>query len=77
MPTIKKTCPTPLFDTQDQLAAQQLPETIVLPFPHRDFHAVKDFLLQYAGSRDTYTSLSPRSGTIGSVSMVYSKSRSQ
>ncbi|MHA7841667.1 MAG: tyrosine-type recombinase/integrase [Gammaproteobacteria bacterium] len=51
----KQTLPTPLFDTQDNLAAQQLPETIALPFAHQDFHIVKDFLLQYTGSRDTYT----------------------
>ena len=51
----KQIHPTPLFDTQDNLAAQQLPEIITLPFAQQDFQILKDFLLQYTGSHDTYT----------------------
>ncbi len=51
----KQAHPTALFDTQDKLAAQQLPESIALPFANHDFQILKDFLLQYTGSRDTYT----------------------
>ena len=51
----KQTHPTPLFDTQDNLAEQELPEAITLPFAANDYQILKDFLLQYTGSRDTYT----------------------
>lgn len=55
MASIKQALPTPLFDTQDKLAAQKLPEAIAPPFAHQDFQILKDFLIQYTGSRDTYT----------------------
>jgi len=51
----KQTLPTPLFDTQDKIAAQRLPNSIALPFANDNFQFLKDFLLQYTGSRDTYT----------------------
>jgi site-specific recombinase XerD len=51
----KYSSPTPLFDTKDKLAEQELPESISLPFAHYDFEILKDFLLQYTGSADTYT----------------------
>lgn len=51
----KKIIPTPLFDTQDNLAEQQLSQAIALPFAAQDFQLLKDFLLQYTGSQDTYT----------------------
>lgn len=47
--------PTPLFDTQDRLVEQQLPDGIDLPFAVNDYQILKDFLLQYTGSGDTYT----------------------
>ena len=50
-----KRYPTPLFDTQENLAEQELPEAITLPFAADDYQILKDFLLQYTGSRDTYT----------------------
>ena len=51
----KQAHPTPLFDTQDYLTAQKLPEAITLTFVADDYQILKDFLLQYTGSRDTYT----------------------
>lgn len=48
--------PAPLFDTQDNLAEQQVPKAIeALSFAQQDFLILKDFLLQYSGSRDTFT----------------------
>lgn len=55
MASKKQAHPTPLFDTQDNLAQQELPEAITLPFAADDYQILKDFLLQYTGSRDTYT----------------------
>jgi len=55
MASKKQTHPTPLFDTQDNLTEQELPEAITLPFAADDYQILKDFLLQYTGSRDTYT----------------------
>lgn len=55
MASKKQAHPTPLFDTQDNLAEQGLPKTITLPFAADDYQILKDFLLQYTGSRDTYT----------------------
>ena len=54
MTSIKQALPTPLFDTQAKLAEQKLPEAITSPFAHQDFQWLKDFLLQYTGSHDTY-----------------------
>ncbi len=47
--------PTSLFDTQDNLAVQELSETVTLPFAVDDYQILKDFLLQYTGNSDTYT----------------------
>ena len=55
MASKKQAHPIPLFDTQDNLAQQELPEAITLPFAADDYQILKDFLLQYTGSRDTYT----------------------
>ncbi len=51
----KHPAPIPLFDTLVKLPEQKLPESIALPFADHDFQILKDFLLQYTGSRDTYT----------------------
>lgn len=52
---LRQALSTPLFDTQDHLAKQQLSDAVALPFAHQDFQILRDFLLQYTGSSDTYT----------------------
>ena len=55
MSSVKHVSPTPLFDTQDRLVEQKLPDSIDLPFATNDYQILKDFLLRYTESGDTYT----------------------
>lgn len=50
----KKYKPIPLFDSIAELKHQTLLQSITLPFSYRDFMSVKEFLLQYDGSEDTF-----------------------
>ena len=47
-------CPTPLFDTLENIKNSNTPKNIDCPFAQQDFKNLKDFLLQYTGSQDTY-----------------------
>ena len=51
----KHPAPLPLFDTLLHIKEQTVPGTTTLPFATQDFQHLKDFLLQYTGSQDTYT----------------------
>ena len=55
MPTAPP-CPVPLaiLDTLKHLTLQQLPTSIKDDYRRRDFDLVKDFLLQYTASVDTF-----------------------
>lgn len=50
----KRSPPTPLFDSLTELPAQQLPTEIKDDFAKHDFKLMKEFLLEYNGSADTF-----------------------